>query len=990
MNSIFQEARYAAALLLLALGACGGGGGADNGTSPPAGTVIGAAGGTVTGPNGVTVVIPAGALATDATIAIEQLSAGSPALPPGTAVSGPTFSFTPHGITFAVPVTITLPFNPSSVPVGQTPALYKTNATNQWEHLALAIFGVNSVSAAVSGFSFGQVVIPPLQRNEPVRVWEFGAFPGTGAAEVDFGGATQVGGTLDQTVDFGIGLADIDVITLTQTLPADTKARGYIFGTANGATYGVYAEAPFSQLGRADPIGAIARLTQTQSFIKRSADATLSFTLSSVLIQGFDADAFPGLETSIKGEVYFEVQAYTNRNRSFFHTIGGATITRSGDTWEPDVWNYRGSRTPLWSDANFEFTTSVAIDPRFAPCAAGVAILNFRRPRTYSVNLSTIAVDEEFTLRATASASAHNQRGGGSPGDCEASAVLAYLRDPQGVGGTSLAFVGLEPSNNPLLVPPAEVPEAPAACVPGPGPDPAAGVLQFSAASFSIGEFPAATPTVRVTRTGGSRGAVTATVRTSDGTATAGTDYSAVNATVFFADGDAAPRVVEVPILPDALIEPDETVNLTLSQPGGCAALGAQATAVLTIRNDDQPPPPGTGGSLDPSFGSGGKVAINVPPNGFGGVGSAMALQADGKIVMVGGRTSEFVLARFNADGSLDAGFGTGGKVTTDVIVGLAEESARAVAVQADGRIVVVGFTGVNGRPGRPVENRFDFALARYDANGSLDTSFGSGGLVTSGVIGRAFAVAIQPDGKIVVAGVAPATQDFALARYNADGRLDASFGIGGQLTTDIAGGFNLAGNIVLQSNGAIVVSGKPIGTSAALDHTDLVRYDRSGNLDTSFGAGGKVTLNGALVGEGLALQRDGKLVLVGSAGVGTTSVFEVMRLNADGSPDTSFGSAGTASTSITTQGATANAVALQGDGKIVVAGQAAGSDFAVARFNSDGTLDTTFANFGKLTINFGFSDSAESVVVQPDGKIVLGGRARNLVDGYGLARINP
>ena len=236
--------RLLAACLLIALAGCGGGGGDDSSSAGSSGgTVIGAAGGTASGPSGAAVVIPAGALALETRIEVAQTAGGAPALPAGVSAAGPVFAFTPHGTLFAAPVTMTLPFDPASVPAGRTPALYKTNAQNQWEHLALATFGAGSVSAQVSGFSSAQVVIPPLQRNDPVRVWGFGAFPGTGGSEVDFGGATQIGGVLEQTVDFGKGLFDVDVETLSQTLPADDKARGYVFGTANGATYGAYAEA---------------------------------------------------------------------------------------------------------------------------------------------------------------------------------------------------------------------------------------------------------------------------------------------------------------------------------------------------------------------------------------------------------------------------------------------------------------------------------------------------------------------------------------------------------------------------------------------------------------------------------------------------------------------------------------------------------------------------------------------------------------------------
>lgn len=591
----------AASLLSLALCACGGGGSADGdaGINPapptpppvggtPAGTVIGPAGGTVTGPNGASVVIPPGALAADITITIEQTSAGSPRLPGGFSAAGAMFAFTPHGTTFAAPVMVTLPFDAASIAPGATPELFKTNAQNQWEPVAGATFGAASVSAPVTSFSWLQV--NGLLRDAPTREWEFGAFPGDGGDEVSFGGATQIGGLLEEVASFGRGFADFPIITFTQSIPADGTARGYIFGTDDGKTYGVYAESPSSGLGSANPIGSIARLKQTQSFIKLSDDATLTFTLTRALLSTFDNGAFPAPganDTSVKAEVYLEVQAYTD-TRSFFHTAGGAIVTGTRDLWRPEVWNYGFSRAPLWSDIDFGFT--VDSSPSSICPGATTSALDLKAPRTYTVDLSSIAVGEEFTLRSEAFAKADNRRGGGTPIECSDAGANAFLRDPLAIGGASVAFTGLEPTNRPLLAPPVEAPQPPATCVPGPGPDPQAGVIQFSAATFSVGEQPAATPAVKVTRTGGSRGAVSATFATSDGSAAVGSDYTAVSVTVLFADGDAAPRVVEVPIVQDQASELGETVNLTLSQPGGCAALGAQASAVLTIVDDDPVP----------------------------------------------------------------------------------------------------------------------------------------------------------------------------------------------------------------------------------------------------------------------------------------------------------------------------------------------------------------------------------------------------------------
>jgi uncharacterized delta-60 repeat protein len=1007
--------RFIAAGLLLALSACGGGDDdASGGTPPPPPQIgIGAAGGTVTGPNGSKVVIPAGALTVNTPIAIEQTSAGSPPLPSGLAV-GQMFALTPHGTVFALPVTLTLPFDSASVPIGAVPALFKTNAQNQFDLVANATFDASTVTAEITSFSSAQIVIPPLVRNDPTRDWEFNVFPGDGGIDVQLDADRLVGGQLEEIGIFGNAVFDDVIIGTSESQQADGIANGFVFSSPSGATYGVSAEAPFNRLGGSDPIGSKTRLRQTQSFVKRAADASLRFTVTAVAISVSDFN--PSLGTGpapLKGEVLLAVQAYkTPTDNPFFYTAGRASVFGANGSGGNSFLFFRAedesfSRTHLWSATDFDFDTRAAsysssvsppviVGPDEANCLGSTATLLLKKPLTYTVDLAAIRIDEEFTLRIDTFAETNNRRGGGSIGDCQASSVSAYLRDPLSVDGATLAFSGLEPTNNPLPPPPDQVLIEPASCVPGPGPNPQSGLLQFDAASYTIDEFAGSVPTIAVTRTGGSSGAVTATFTTADGTAVADIDYTGLNATVFFADGDTGQRVISVPILPDQVDEVDKTVNLALSQPGGCAALGPQTTAVLTIRDDDRLPPAGSVG-LDKTFGSEGKASTTA----FGGDRSAMALQADGKIVIVGGTFTDFVLARFNADGGPDASFDADGKVTTDMVSNEQEE-ALGVAIQGDGKIVVVGYTGTPG-PGGPAS----FALARYNTNGSLDASFGSGGKIVSGVLGNAHAVAIQPNGKIVVAGDVPISSgadfaNFALARYDTNGTLDASFGSAGQLVTDIGGGTNTARNIVLQANGAIVVSGEPIGTFTGSDHTDVVRYNLNGSLDPSFGVGGKLTLNGARVGEGLALQGDGKFVLVGNVDAsippaipGTVTEFAVRRLNANGSPDGAFGSAGAASTTISGQRDSARAVALQSDGKILVAGQSSNinENFAVARFNANGTLDAGFGGNGggKLTIDFfGSTDIAESVAVQPDGKIVLGGLARDNVDGYGMARVLP
>jgi len=474
-----------------------------------------------------------------------------------------------------------------------------------------------------------------------------------------------------------------------------------------------------------------------------------------------------------------------------------------------------------------------------------------------------------------------------------------------------------------------------------------------------------------------------------------------VHATVFFADGDASPRSVTVPTIQNQVRALNKTLNLSLSQPGNCAALGAQTTAVLTLVDDGGTAlPPGPSG-LDTSFGTAGKSLLE----GFGGDRSGMALQADGKIVMVGGTFADFLVARFNADGTVDRSFDGDGMVTTDMGSGLRVEEALAVAIQGDGKIVVVGYTAIDAAP--PARDLPPtFAIARYHSDGSLDTSFGTGGRVSGNVDGRARAVAIQPDGKIVLVGEielplpnGDSAMDFALARFNTDGRLDLAFGGNGtgKVTTDIDGAANGARNVLLLRDGTIVVSGTPQCNQAGCDHTDVVRYNANGTLDASFGSGGTLTLAGVTVGEGLVRQPDGKLVLVGSIVqpvAPATSRFVLMRRNADGSPDTSFGTAGTASAALS-DNATASGVALQADGKLVVVGTrafSANANFIVARFDTNGRLDTGFGNLGTLSIDFfRFDDIGENVLVQPDGKILVSGQSSNSVNGgYGLARINP
>ncbi len=614
--------------LTLAVSGCGGGGGGDSGGgggTQQSGTVVGAAGGTVVGPNGAKVVIPAGALATDTTINIELIASSTAALPAGFSVSGQTFAFTPHGTTFAVPVTMTLPFNPALVPAGTTPQFFKTNSQFQWEQIANATFGADAATAQVTSFSDGAIVIPPLEPVSMLREWEFRLIPGSAIGEVPLDGDTLLAGQLEEFATFGPAVADLGYTGVSQSFPADSLANGMIFSSPDGVTFGAFAEAPFNKLKGPNPIGSIAQLKQTQSFIKRAANATFKFTLTRVQIETIDFNA-PFLKgvAPLKGEVLLSVGAFETSQNYFFYTAGRASVFGGNGFFFRSTKDESFSRSHLWDDDDFDFFPAGPVpDGPLAdsPCeTADVAhaFLTLKKPRTYTVDLSSVDVGEEFTIRIDTFAKTYNRRGGGAAADCQASAVNAFLRDPQEIGGTTIEISGLEPTNRPLPPPSDQVLVEPAACVPGPGPNADAGVLQFDAPSYAIDEFSGTVPTITVTRTGGSVGAVTATFTTSDGTAIGGTDYTPVNATVFFGDGDTGQRVVSVPTIPNQVLTPDKTVNLTLSQPGGCAALGAQTSAVLTILDDGvglPPPPP------PPAFTIGGTVS------GLGGAAVTLVLQ---------------------------------------------------------------------------------------------------------------------------------------------------------------------------------------------------------------------------------------------------------------------------------------------------------------------------------------------------------------------------
>jgi uncharacterized delta-60 repeat protein len=393
-------------------------------------------------------------------------------------------------------------------------------------------------------------------------------------------------------------------------------------------------------------------------------------------------------------------------------------------------------------------------------------------------------------------------------------------------------------------------------------------------------------------------------------------------------------------------------------------------------------------GDLDPTFGTAGtvKTAVGAPC-----AASALALQPDGAVVAAGkGRTSDaaydddFALVRYAADGTLDGTFGSGGVVVTPLGTSVdGYDQAFGLVLQPDGNLVAAGY-------GSDRMNDY-FQLIRYNADGSLDSTFGSGGVVKTPVdaFSEAHALIRLPDGDLVAAGMShhgSTPPKFALARYNPDGSLDGAFGTGGMVTTAIGTVDDRAYDVVVQPDGKLVA----LGTSATgrelhdPRYFALVRYEANGTLDGSFGTGGIVTTpvttpygSSRVEGRAVVLQPDHKIVAAGFSAFDSRTV--LARYNPDGSLDPTFGNGGVV---IDKPGATA--LLLEPDGKLITA---RGS---LSRFNADGSRDETFGNGGVVTSTFGGEvdvyNEIRALALQPDGKLVATGVHADVAGGSWFA----
>ncbi|BDP43980.1 hypothetical protein DAETH_39490 (plasmid) [Deinococcus aetherius] len=460
--------------------------------------------------------------------------------------------------------------------------------------------------------------------------------------------------------------------------------------------------------------------------------------------------------------------------------------------------------------------------------------------------------------------------------------------------------------------------------------------------------------TVNVARKAGFTGAVTLNL--------GGLPGGASGAPVTVA-ADQTSATVTVSAAANAPHSQPTAVTLTGTATG---AQGVTKTITVTVR--------GPAGSLDTTFGAGG---IAVTPVGAGeDVPRAAAVQPDGRVIVVGSSASnvsdDFAVVRYTRDGALDTTFGQGGKVLID-FAGKAD-TARAVAVQADGKIVVAGGATNAGNEER-------FGVVRLNTNGMLDAAFGQGGKVVTSFSGsgadRANAVLIQPDGNIVVGGSASfgssaSGVDFALARLTAAGALDASFGGGGRVTTAI--GTQNANDSVY----ALVLQGNRIVAAGGEGDLKVARYTAAGAPDASFGTGGRV--GGVFAGNiaaanAVTVDAQGRLVLAGHSQNDTAAV----RLTENGNLDTTFGDGGKKVIALSAGNWDAAAgVAVQSDGKVVLGGWvyeggSSAGNFAVTRLNANGQPDAGFGQGGTTITPVApgsKADEARAVVLQPDERI--------------------
>lgn len=405
-------------------------------------------------------------------------------------------------------------------------------------------------------------------------------------------------------------------------------------------------------------------------------------------------------------------------------------------------------------------------------------------------------------------------------------------------------------------------------------------------------------------------------------------------------------------------------------------------------------------GTLDTSFGTNGKVTSDI--YGFADEINGLAIQSDGKVLAAGFcRTSvdnqDFCVTRYNVDGTLDTSFGTNGVVSLDIRDGNTKDDvAVAVLIQSDDKIVLAGYTDANSST-----SPYYFALVRLNSDGSKDNSYATDGVLTFsfGDDAKAYNAIIQDDNKVLIVGELEGDSSkkklFAVARIDATGSLDTEFSVDGKQTVNIGDSYDEAHAVAIESDKKIFIAGR------GENHMSIVKLTESGDLDTSFNTNGIVTtdIDGTEDGFRAVLPLDDDKIL----GIGVTyrgsndRDLALIKYNVDGTIDTTFGTDGIIYTDIDngSEDIVQSAI-LQKNGKYLVSGSlySNGTSYSfIIRYNSDGTLDTSFSSDGKVIVSYGSSfHSAKSIILQDDGKVLIGGKVgqdHSNTSDFAIARFN-
>ncbi|MEO8590342.1 MAG: hypothetical protein ABI432_13290 [Flavobacteriales bacterium] len=393
-------------------------------------------------------------------------------------------------------------------------------------------------------------------------------------------------------------------------------------------------------------------------------------------------------------------------------------------------------------------------------------------------------------------------------------------------------------------------------------------------------------------------------------------------------------------------------------------------------------------GLLDNTFSLDGLVSQDLAASSFDEA-SAVAIQLDGKIVVVGtsgySKALNFGVARYLTDGTLDTDFNFDGADFTSVVFG--DDHATSVVIQDDGKILIGGY-------GFCTEGNC-FAMVRYLGDGTPDPEFGVDGIVTTEFTGghtlESKAIAVQDDGKILLAGGGVA--GFAVVRYLEDGTVDTDFGTDGLATCAFSAGNDRANGIVVLGDGRIILSG--YASDLVNDSIAVTRLNPDGTIDTDFGTNGRARAsitNRNTIGQALALGPNGEIVVAGYCvpPLATDPTAVIARFTAEGVLDASFNGTGLRQVPVVGSDVSSlNGVAVQPDGKIVACGAVtmASSDFLLVRLNEDGSDDNAFNTTGFVTTDYtGTSDRANAIALQDDGRIVVVGGTNAGTQDYNFA----